>query len=246
MKYTIIILLLFSKCCLSQNGEKTTVSNETNKSIIIEYLEPIENYNVKINWTLIDSIPERKKIIGPATVEIKRLSDNKIFKVNYENYSITDSIYSEKIFKSYVNNSLPNILQLTYDNEESNFFFKDINFDNKEELIIIETDFEVEFKTDNYKIFEFGFDKLIEVEDFPIEALDWSGEIDYIKKELIVRDYLNCCDYNADFYKYESNNPEKFIYYKSEEHKVDPITEDEEITIKEKGKNDVIIFKKKQ
>ena len=57
---------------------------------------------------------------------------------------------------------------------------------------------------------------------------------------------LNRVLFYAEYYKFDSNHPDKFISYKSEEHLVDAATGNEEITIKEKGKKDVIIFKKKQ
>lgn len=245
MKFTLLILLLLTKSCQSQDIDEKVTETKANNKVLIEYTKPIKGFNVKINWTLNDSIPYRNSIVGPALMELKRISDNKIFKINYENYSISDSLYSQKIYETYKEKSVPNILQLKACSE---FYFKDINFDNNDELIINSEIFDEETlkSYSDHRIFEFINDELIEIDYFPTEALDWSGEINYEKKEVIVRDYLNCCSYIAYFYKYNKNSSEKFIMYKEETHYVDGTTEDEEIIVKEKGKAEVKIFKKKQ
>ena len=242
MKFTILILLLFTINCQSQDVEKNNTI-ETNKKVIVEYSEPLNGFNIKINWTLKDSITDRNTIFGPAIIELKRISDNKIFKINNEKFELNDSIYSQKIYETYKEKSVPNILQLT---TCTDLYFKDINFDNRDELIIESQIYDEETKKfySDHKIFELINDELIEIDYFPIEALDWNGEIDYEKKEVIVKDFLNCCSYNAYFYKYNKNSDKKFIIYKEELHNVDGRTEDEEIIVKEKGKSDVKIFKK--
>ncbi len=242
MKFTFLILLLFAKNCQSKDIENNTTEN--NKNVLIEYSEPLNGFNIKINWILKDSIADSNAIIGPAIIELQRISDNKIFKINHENFTIDDSIYSEKIYKSYKEKSVPNILQLKNCTE---LYFKDINFDSKDELIIKSEIFdEVMTKSfPDHKIFELTNDEFIEIKYFPVEALAWNGEIDYEKKEVIIKDYFNCCSYDASYFKFDKNSKEKFIFYKSEYHNVDGRTEDEEITIKEKGKPDVKIFKKK-
>lgn len=242
MKFTFLILFLFAKNCQGQDVENNTT--ETNKKVLIEYSEPLNGFNIKINWTLKDSIIDRNTIFGPAVIELQRKLDNKIFKINHENFELNDSIYSEKIYETYKEKSVPNILQLTTCSE---LYFKDINFDDKDELIIKSEIFDevIGKNYSDHRIFELINDELTEIKYFPVEALDWNGKIDYEKKEVIIRDYFNCCSYDASYFKFDKNSKEKFIFYKSEFHNVDARTEDEEITVKEKGKPDVKIFKKK-
>ena len=170
-----------------------------------------------------------------------------VFKINYQSYSISDSICSLKVYEGFKKSDIPNIIQTNYSTEgRPDFYFKDINFDNVEELIITETGLE-EYNSPVYRVFEFQNNELIELKDFPSISLhEGKGNIDYEKKEITTKDYYSCCEYEEDFYKYEKNNKEQFVYFKTLHHIIDPNTENEEIIIKEKGKADIKIFKKKQ
>lgn len=248
MKFTILILLLFAKSCKSQDIEQK--STEKNNKVIVEFTEPIKSFNAKIFWTIKDSISDvDNRIVGTAILELERQNDKTKFKVNYQSYSINDSICSLKIYESFKKGNIPNIIQTNYSVDaegKSDFYFKDINFDNVEELIITESGL-TEFGTPVYRVFEFQNNELIELKDFPSICLyEGKGNIDYEKKEITTKDYYSCCTYIEDFYKYDKNSKNQFVHFKSEKHKVDPNTEDEEIIIKEKGKADVKIFKKKQ
>ncbi len=243
MKFTLLILILFTKSCLSQEVENKQEKTITNNEISIEFQKPIDGFDININWILKDSVSDFSSIIGPAIVELKRLTDNKSFKVNIENFTVEDSITGLNIYERYKEKSVPNVLQLE---THPNIYFKDINFDNKNELIINYAVYDVEINKTytNYKVFEFVNDELTEIDYFPTEALNWSGEIDYAKQEVITRDYFNCCSYEASYYKYDKNSKEKFIFYKSETHNVDATNGNDEITVEEKGKKKVTIFKK--
>lgn len=243
MKFTFLILLLFAKSCQSQDVDNNTTKTETNNKVLVEYQKPIKGYNAKIYWTVKDSASEATyRIIGPAILELERQSDKQKFKVNYESYSISDSVCSLKIYQTFKEKNIPNVLQVNYSTENRpDFYFKDMNFDGIEELIITETGL-LDYDRALFKVYEFQNDKLIELKNFPRTSL-LAGNIDYDKKEVTAIDYYNCCEYDEDFYRYENKN--QFIYYKTLHHKVDPDTEDEEITVKEKGKPDVKIFKKK-
>ena len=243
MKFTLLILILFTKSCSSQETENKQETNKINNEISIEFQKPIEGFSVNINWSLKDSVSDFSSIIGPAIVKLKRLSDNKNFKLNIENFTVEDSITGLNIYERYKEKSVPNVLQLE---THPNIYFKDINFDNKNELIISYAVYEEEINKTytNYKVFEFINDELTEIDYFPTEALNWSGEIDYAKQEVITRDYFNCCSYEASYFKYDKNSKEKYIFYKSETHNVDATNGNDEITVEEKGKKKVTIFKK--
>lgn len=245
MKFTLLVLLLFVKNCSGQEAENNINNkNEINNELFIEFAKPIEGFDVKINWTLKDSVSEFYSfIIGPAVFELKRLNDKKKFNINIENFNINDTITGLDIHERFKEKTVPNVLQLEI---HPNIYFKDINFDNKKELVIGYTAYDVEINKayPNHRIFEFVNDELIEIDYFPLQALDWSGEIDYAKQEVITRDYYNCCSYDASYFKYDKNTKEKFIFYKSEMHDVDATNGNEEITVDEKGKKKVTIFKK--
>jgi hypothetical protein len=245
MKLTILILLLFAKSCQSQEVEQKTT--EINNKVIVEYTEPIKGFNVKIYWTIKDSISDiDNRMVGTAILELERQNDKTKFNVTYQSYSISDSICSIKVYEDFKKSDIPNIIQTNYSAEgRPDFYFKDINFDNVEELIITETGLE-EYNAPVYRVFEFQNNELIELKDFPSISLhEGKGNIDYEKKEITTKDYYSCCEYDEDFYKYEKNSKEQFVYFKSIHHKIDPTTENEELIIKEIGKADVKIFKKK-
>ena len=243
MKFTLLFLLLFTKNCSSQEAEKKQEIDKINNEILIEFRKPIVGFDVKINWSLKDSISDFNSIIGPAIVELERLTDKKVFKINIENFTVEDSITGLNIYERYKEKSIPNVLQLE---THPNIYFKDINFDNKNELIINHAiyDLEITKSYTNHKIFEFVNDELVEIDYFPTQVLDWSGEIDYNKQEVIAREYSGCCSYDAFYFKYDINSKEKFVFYKSETHNVDPTNGNEEIIVEEKGKKKVTIFKK--
>lgn len=243
MKFTLLILLLFTKSCSSQEAENKQEIAKINNEVLIEFEKPIEDFDVEINWSLKDSVSDFSSIIGPAIVKLQRLTDNKVFKINIENFTVEDSITGLNIYERYKEKSVPNVLQLE---THPNIYFKDINFDNKKELIINYAIYEQEISKTytNHRIFEFVNDELTEIDYFPTEALNWSGEIDYTKQEVITRDYYNCCSYEASYFKYDKNSKEKFVFYKSEIHNVDATNGNDEIIVDEKGKKKVTIFKK--
>lgn len=243
MKFTLLILILFTKSCLSQETENNQETTKINNEISIEFQKPIEGFDIKILWKIKDSVPNNNCVIGPAVFKINRIIDNKTFEIEFNDYIINDTIYSEKIYNAYKNRKLPNIIQLE---DCTDLILKDINFDNKNEIIIPSQiyDEETEKFYSNHKIYEFTNDIIIEIDYFPIEALDWNGEIDYEKKEVSIKDYFNCCSYEQSFFKYDKNSKEKFIFYKSENHNVDATNGNEEIIIDEKGKEKITIFKK--
>lgn len=243
MKLSLLILILFTKSCSSQEVGDKQETNKIINEILIEFKKPIEGFDVTINWTLKDTIIQFSSIIGPAIIKINRLSDNKVFKIDIQDFTVQDTITGINTYERYKEKSVPNVLQLK---THPNIYFKDINFDQKKELVISYTYYDQEtIKTyTNNKIFELLNDELTEIDYFPSEALNWNGEIDYAKQEVIIKDYFNCCSYEASYFRYDPNSKEKFIFYKSENHNIDATNGNDEITVEEKGKKKVTIFKK--
>lgn len=242
MKLTILILLLFAKNCQSQE-----INEKPNNKVTVEYTKPLRGFKVKIYWTLKDSIPNvDNKIYGDAILELERRTDKTKFKINYKNYSIADNVCSVKIFEAFKKKKVPNIIQINY---SPDFYFKDVTFDKIDEIIINEIiigELNISDEPETVeRVFEFKNDNLVELKSFPILALDETkGYFDYKKKEIITTDFYTCCEYVEAFYKYDKNSKEPFIYYKTLHHKVDPKTNDEEISIEEPGKQKVTIFRK--
>ena len=244
MKFTLLFLLLFAKSCSSQENEKNEELANASNEVLIEFNKPLDNFKLEINWKLKDSVSEfYNQIIGPAKFKLSRITDSKNFEFNIENFNIEDTIVGIDLNKRFKEKKVPNVLQLE---NHPNIYFKDLNFDGKSEFIVDYATYDIEInkRYDSHKIYEFINDELIEINYFPNEALNWSGEIDYKNQIVITRDYYNCCSYYATYFKYDKNNKEKFYIYKTEEHIVDAINGNDEIIIEEKGKKKVTIFKK--
>ena len=162
MKFTLLILILFTKSCLSQETENNQETTKINNEISIEFQKPIEGFDIKILWKIKDSVPNNNCVIGPAVFKINRIIDNKTFEIEFNDYIINDTIYSEKIYNAYKNRKLPNIIQLE---DCTDLILKDINFDNKNEIIIPSQiyDEETEKFYSNHKIYEFTNDIIIEI-----------------------------------------------------------------------------------
>lgn len=239
---SILSLFIFTTSC--QSKDKKNYDNGLN--ITVEFINPVKGFHVKIYWTLTEVISEvDSRIKGPARLELERISDGKKFRIDYKSYSISDSVCSSKIQSYFEEKNVPDLIQLNYsENEIPDFFLKDVNFDNKEELIITETAPNDFIKYD-YRVFEFTGNIIVELKSFPSDALKkGKGDIDYEKKEITTIDYLNCCVYTESFYKYEKSNIKQFIIYKTAYHDIDPKTNSEEVTIEENGKKKIVIFKK--
>lgn len=235
MKNYLIIISTFFCSCISSYDKETTDSSRRPK--------PLSSFKIVINWSIADSIPYKERVFGPATLKLIRISDNKIFEMSLGTFSLTDSTYSKIVYQKATNQSLPfKILNENF----SGLYLKDINFDNVPELIVESDAYDKETfeKSNTYNIFEIKEHGIERIDYFPTQALERSGEIDKNKKEVSVTNYLNCCSYITYVYKFNNNSKEKFVIYKEEEVHIDPITNDEEIIVKEEGKRDLKIFKK--
>lgn len=221
MKYSLLLLLLFTKSCQSQNLD-TEKLNKT-PQITIEYLNLINGYKVKILW-----IPnkiasdENDKIVGPAILELKK-NDGKTFYANYSNFSIDITIPNLKMNNEFVKSFTPKYIQRKFNAEKDPFFFKDVNFDNSKELIISETGL-LDFDRKVYRIFE-----VIENSEFHNNTLDERKEsvfddyanstFDTINKEIVKIKYNGCCEYDQYYFKNKDIRYKNYFYmYKSENH----------------------------
>lgn len=218
MKF-IIVLLLFTISCTTPDSPSEI--KDIIPQITIEYLDSVYGYKIKILW-----IPnkiasdENESIVGPAIIELIA-NDGKKYYANYTNYS---GYYSDENFimkGDFVQSFKPIFMKKKYSKGGEQFEFKDVNFDNKKELIINETGF-LDYSRPYYRIFEFLINTdhhnntLQELMD-PVYSNYANSTYDTINKEVIIREYNGCCEVDLFYYKFKYNKPENGFYmYKSE------------------------------
>ncbi|RKS14339.1 MULTISPECIES: hypothetical protein [unclassified Flavobacterium] len=213
-----------------------------NKTIQIEFAKPVNGFRAKIYWTpqyIITNLDEkeRKWVVGKAILELERIADKVKYRIDY-NLSIgtlVDSDFKKSVYESFMNHDLPGVITvqnktekgiinkedaLFYERNEAFFFFKDVNFDGKDDLLIVEESLEANDKNKVHRVYEFQDNELVEFQYFPSLVFTYSrnyiGKIDYSKKEISVSSYYSCCEYDIDFYRLDGNTTNKFILYKKE------------------------------
>ncbi len=230
-----ILLLIFMISCKNK---------PTNKTIQIEFAKPVNGFRAKIYWTpkFVKTYPDdedRIKVFGKAILELDRIADKVKCKVVY-NLSIdnlVDSDFKKSVYESFVNRNLPRVITiknnsekedaLYYERNQDFFFFKDVNFDDKEE-VLLEGSMEMDDIYKFQRVFEFQDNKLVEFQYFPPRVFrydrNYIGKIDYAKKEISVSQYYSCCEYDENFYRLDSNLENEFVLYKTERNNFeDPI-----------------------
>lgn len=210
------------------------------QTIKIEFTKPIHGFMAIIYWTpeYIKTIQDnRKNVVGKAVLLLERIPDKKKFKVAY-NLSIETFVESEGekfMHKCFSQNTLPKLIKINtknwekiIDKDDTNFhernepffFFKDLNFDDKVELVLVEESLETDYENKIQRVFEFQITQLVEFNYFPSNVFAYSrnfiGRIDYQKKEISVSRYYSCCEYDTDFYRLGKNIKNEFQLYKTE------------------------------
>lgn len=201
-------------------------SKENDGIVKIEYAEPINGFKVSITW-----IPKEIQYSfakGPAIIELFNIQDSTIstftanalaidlarlpFEYNSDTTAITNTPGNVKL--SYAKD-----LEFRDDGfgtQVEPFFFQDVNFDNKKELIITEYG-TGQRGTNNYKIAETSN---IEFLNSPFSELDDLSLIDYKNKTITIRGSGGACDGTTEIYKqktyYENYNGVKYSYSKIE------------------------------
>lgn len=210
------------------------------QTIKIEFRKPVYDFIATIYWTpkYIKIIQDnRKTVVGKAILVLERITDKTKFKVNY-NLSIETFVDSEGekfMDKCFSQNTLPKLIKINTKNREKIinkddpnfhernepfFFFKDLNFDKKDELVLVEESLETDYEYKIQRVFEFQDTQLLEFNYFPSNVFTYSrnfiGRIDYQKKEISVSRYYSCCEYDVDFYRLDKNIKNEFQLYKTE------------------------------
>lgn len=229
-----ILLLLFILTISCKNKPKI-------QTIQIKFTNPVQGFRATIYWTpkhiKTDSNNEYwKRLEGKAILELERITDKVRYKVAY-NLSIdtlVNSDFKKSVYESFVNHNFPKVITIEnkskkgiidnddpffYERKEAFFFFKDVNFDKKNELLL-EVSLEADDREKVQRVFEFRDNKLVEFQYFPSNVFrydrNYIGKIDYTKKEISVSSYYSCCEYDADFYRLDKKLKNKFVLYKTE------------------------------
>lgn len=232
-KPILLLLFIFTISCKNKPA---------NKTIQIEFAKPVNGFRAKIYWTpqyIITNLDEkeRKWVVGKAILELERIADKVKCRVDY-NLSIgtlVDSDFKKSVYESFMNHDLPGVITvknktekgiidkedaLFYERNEAFFFFKDVNFDGKDDLLLVEESLEADDENKVQHVFEFQENKLVEFQYFPFLVFTYGrnyiGKIDYTKKEISVSSYYSCCEYDTDFYRLDGNSTNKFVLYKTE------------------------------
>lgn len=222
---TLLILLLLSTSAKSQYELLTD-----SKLLFIKFSNEVNGYNVKVIWKPNHNYFEH--IVGPAIIEFYKTNDSTSFSLTENNFCILKRklpiIYSEdssKIISIGGNNY--DTITLYYDKEstesiegsfgttEEPFFFQDIDFDNKKELLITEFG-QAQRGAATFKSYKVDED---ESNDFgnlmnekPINLLDEMSVIDYVNKQIKIFFSEGACLNGQDIYQLKSHKESSFSW----------------------------------
>ena len=250
---TLSFLLLICLSSCNSFGAKEPDSNP----IFIEYTNEVNNYSIKVIWMpdYYDS-RFFNRLIGPAIFTIKDKKNNKVYNVTHEEFSIdlndsdlknitfkevegTQEFLSNKSFNLKMEYKLPSVIEKEYSEGEIHssrnkgfkdfipFFFKDINFDDKPELIFNNATYSEKGGYSKSVCFFDGY-KYVQSTDvlFREKFQNFWGDpndesalyarttIDYTNKRIYFSWMSGCCYSGEDVYTFEGGNS---IILKSEE-----------------------------
>lgn len=232
---TILIIFLFIFSISRKNKPAL-------QTIQIKFNKPVNGFRTLIYWTpqYAKTDPddkEKKWVVGKAILILERIADKVKYKVVYDlsmDYFV-DADFKKSLYESFLDYDLPGIVTISnsiekgiidkddplfYERSQSFFFFKDVNFDDKAELLVVPESLQVNYHNKFHRVFEFQNDKLAEFEYFPSLVFTYSrnyiGKINYQKKEISVSSFYSCCEYDTDFYRLDRNSTNNFVLYKTE------------------------------
>ena len=231
-----LLFLVFLQSCQSQTEQKS--KNQNLNQITINVNESINDYKIQILW-----IPNQNfediKLIGPAIIKYQNVKSNKTFYTTNSNFHITEELENITFNDdSSVLTFEPMTLNIPAKGVEDIIIFKDVDFDNEKELITKQIGM-YGVDIDTYKFYdsnENGFEQILGSPFEDITSLS-KADFDYENKEITVKDYYSCCEWDSYHYKLDKNS--NFVQYKTENHNVDDSSGIDSIIIKEVGKKEV-------
>ena len=212
MKYYVFILMsLLLVCCYNKpetQEQKVNIVQEfkrTNKLCIsIEYKQPVNGYTVKVICSPYDCYDKERdtEIWGKALLCFEK--DNRCFYIYNDSYSDSLLFYENKtpikdgmvLYLDYLPKRADEYLS-----ENSPFFFHDIDFDGKEELIINNWREGIRYCNiyDVYKVDESGFRQITDPPFYKIS--NYATEFDPINQTITLNDPIEAGVYLQHIYK---------------------------------------------
>lgn len=218
-----------------EDPEKIIVQSEENKNgiIQIDFSNAVNGYQIKAFWKPVKT--NINHVIGPAIIEFYNTKDSTSFSITNNNFSILKNklsfTYSDNeqeiialnntsITLSYNERNLKSEENFGTTNEP--FFFQDLDFDNKEELILAEVGNGQRSGT-SFKVYHlYEEDALESTNHEPFASLDEFSKVDHKRKEIII--------YGSGGYCYNSYLIYKLLpinNYNQNEFVLDTIVEEE-------------------
>ena len=231
-----LLFLVFLQSCQSQTEKKP--QNQNLNQITINVIEPINDYKIQILWIPSQNF-EDIKLIGPAIIKFKNVKSDKIF------YTINSNFYFSKEIENITFDNDSNVLtfepitlNISADEVGDAIIFMDVDFDNEKELITKQTGM-YGADIDTFKFYNCNENEFEEISGSPFEEITNLGKVDfdYVNKEITIKDYYSCCEWDSYHYKLDKNK--NFMQYKTENHNVDVSSGIDSIIIKEVGKKEV-------
>lgn len=202
------------------------------KIVRIEYKNNIHGYHVQVLWMPIEfSKTGGDYVIGPAILKFRDAKNGDVFTFTTNYFSVMSnklSLKSKCKLKTVKNaedchEDISAInqdqIKLVYQEQKPDpkladsgfgasnepFFFQDVNFDGKEELIVAEFGEGQRFRT-AFKVYQIGVPSLYQITDKePFKSLDDGSKIDYKNKKIFVDRSGGACDSVYETYTYDES-----------------------------------------
>lgn len=182
------------------------------KIIVLNYKNSINGYSVKAYW-----LPKEirySRVVGPAIIEFTNEKDTTVFSLT-NNYFFLERNQIKMEYASADSTSIKSIasdtLSLVYRTKkatstdgfvtaEEPFFFSDVNFDTKKELILVQNEQAQRFR-DKYEAYDLdgGEPSLLNYE--PFVSLDAATKIDFARKIVVINNSSGACSSSEEIYK---------------------------------------------
>lgn len=209
---------LASSQAIVSNQKDVAFSNQNSRIVRINYLNSVNGYRINILWK-----PNKEKqsgssewIVGPAILEFTDDQTNEVYQLVNSHFGLSPEKYNHslKIEDDGKVVILKDSILLSYHNiepidkqggfmYEEPFFFLDLNFDNKKELLLQETE-NGQRRENNYRVFNLGVShNLLELTfSQPYCSLDGYSIFDRTNKKIHIIGSNGACAGTEDIYKF--------------------------------------------
>jgi len=204
---------------LSCEKKQTIEKVEDNNIVTVEFNSTINGYKVKAYWKPDKVIRMGNSYVtGPAILEFTKIKNNSTFTLTNNHFGLKN-INLPFIFNSdstKIQGLKQKHIKLTYQ-KDGTFFFKDVNFDNKPELIISEFG-KGQRGLSQWRVYE--MDDYIDIyclDSAPYNMLDDSSDFNYDNQTITINNFGGACGSTYDTYKYNSSDHKCVLIQSSRE-----------------------------